>query len=111
MNDVEVFRGDSSVLNVTVTNSVGAAFDLTGTTEITFTMRQLETGAILLQKTLGTGVTITPPVTAGIFTVVIAAGDTDLIEGTQIYDMEIEISGEVYTVVKATVTITEDVTL
>lgn len=111
MNDVTIFRGDSSVLNVTVTNIVGAAFDLTGTTEITFTMRQLETGAMLLQKTLGTGVTITPPVTAGIFTVAIAPADTESLAGVKIYDIEVEIAGEVYTVVKATVTITEDVTL
>jgi len=111
MNDVEIFRGDSAVLNVLVANIVGAAFDLTGTTEITFTRRQLETGAILLQKTLGTGVTITPPVTAGIFTVAIAPTDTESLAGVKIYDIEVEISGEVYTVVKATVTITEDVTL
>lgn len=112
MNDVTVFSGDSVLLRCAVLDSSGAVFDLTGTTEITFTMRQIEApNTVLLVKTIGAGVTITLPETLGIFTVAFDPADTESLAGVKIYDCQVEIAGGVYTVVKATINITEDVTL
>jgi hypothetical protein len=109
-NNIEVYRGDSALLSVHITDNAGADFNITTATEITFTIRTQEDDATaLLTKTLGAGVTLTVPAT-GHCTVKIEDGDTYDFPGVKLYDIQVEIAGEVYTVVKDRFTITKEVT-
>ena len=110
-NNIEVFKGDSAILTVHVTDSLGADFDVTTATEITFTIREYEDDTVtLLQKTLTVGGIILTDPTHGEFTIKIEDGDTTDFPGVKYYDIEVEIAGEVYTVVKDTITISLEVT-
>jgi hypothetical protein len=111
-NNIEVFKGDSAILTVHVTDSVGADFNVTTATEITFTIKTAEDDTtVLLTKTLTLGGIILTDPTHGEFTVKIDDGDTTLIPGVKLYDIEVEIGGDVYTVVKNTITITKELTV
>lgn len=110
-NDISTFRGDSELLRVHITDSVGVGFDITTATAITFMVKRYKDDTVpLLTKTLAAGeIALTIPA-QGRCTVKIDDGDTYHIPGVFYYDIELEIAGEVYTVVNALITIEKEVT-
>lgn len=104
-----LFVGDTYVFTFTLTSAAGVAVDLTAAT-ITFTAKyryqDLDADKIV-QKT---GV-IVAPATNGVFTVTIAKGDVssyNLVRGY--YDIQIEQSGQVTTVLYGEIEWLQDVT-
>lgn len=71
-----LFVGEDKVLTFTAVNDAGAPVDITGWS-LAWALRRDpgESGAALVSKTTGAGITITNP-TAGVCTVTIAASDT-----------------------------------
>jgi hypothetical protein len=112
-NGISIFRGDSTSIQCTVCDSAGDIFNLTGTSEITFTVKEREDDTVaLFTKTLGAGeISISSPETLGFFIVTIASADTKLLSGIKIYDCQVEIAGKKYTVVKDNINIKKDVTI
>ena len=112
-DEITLFRGDSATLQCAVKDNAGAAFDISPYFT-TFTVREYEDDtAIMLQKDLLSGIVYTNP-TGGIMEITIDPGDTDLMAGEYLYDIELDDSSgsppSLYTVVKSTFTINKDVT-
>lgn len=72
---VSFFRGEAILLTVTIT----PVTNITGWS-ITFTLRDKFTGAVLLTKSVGSGVTITDG-PGGVFTVLLSKANTSLGHG------------------------------
>ena len=102
--DLEMIRGDTYAFGVRVTNLEGAAV-----TGMFFTIRKSAAdAAITAQKRLGDGITAGPD---GYYRVRLAPEDTrDIAAGKYAWDLEVDIGEDVYTPVKGTIRIEQDVT-
>ena len=110
-NSIVVVQGDSALLNVHVEDSTGADFNLTGATDIIFSIKEsFDDTTYLLQKDLAMGITVTNAV-GGLFSVKIEDGDTTDFPGVKPYDIQVEIGGDVFTVVRDTISIEREVTV
>jgi hypothetical protein len=68
------FRGEDKSIVFDIVNAVGDPQDITGWT-VSFRVASSKFGAAIIQKTVGSGITLTDP-TAGRLTVVLASADT-----------------------------------
>lgn len=89
--DVVAVQETDIVLEITATDSDGAAIDLTGAT-ITWTLRTRRGNAATITKTTGSGVTVTDAV-GGVFEVTITDTDTASLNGTYYHEAKIVDSG------------------
>jgi hypothetical protein len=110
-------KGDTEKYDLTVTDAEGDALDLTGC-GLTFTIKlnklDPDTQAIL-QKAIGTGITLNDQVdedTKGTAVIALDPDDTaKLLERDYYYDVQLEVpAGDITTVVQGTFSITADVT-
>jgi len=107
-NDITLFRNDSNVIRCTVLDEAGSIFNLHLATA-KFSVRETEDSIALLTKITGNGITFHDE-TGGILDITIDAEDTAEMSDDYVYDIEVTKLGEVYTVVKAVLTIEKDVT-
>jgi hypothetical protein len=110
MSDITIIRGDDKVYNVTVTDSAGDAFDLTGYT-VFFTVkrsfRESDDSRALIAKTLSN---ISSP-ELGQFDIILTNSDTDIIGGKYYYDIQLKSgAGTITSAQRANFTILDDVT-
>jgi len=108
-NEIEIYRGDTRTITVTVKNSAGSLVNLTGYT-MRMTVKSDKTSAdsaAIISKTA----TITDP-TTGVGTFALTVTDTTQTAGIYYYDVQISNSTpSVYTVIAPTTfTIIEDCT-
>lgn len=106
INDISMVRGDSVTLSLTLTDSVGAPYDLTAA-DITFTVDDLIT------KTVGAGITVADPLT-GVAAIALDPADTEDcpdIRAAYRYDVQITLSsGSVKTPIRGLFVVLPDVT-
>lgn len=100
-----IWAGDTVNLDVAVTNSAGAAKDITGAT-IAYVLFNEPAGATVLTKTTADDIAITPG-TGGLFTITLEPADTESVApGAYYHEAEVtDISGNVATVLTGKVTI------
>jgi Ca2+-binding RTX toxin-like protein len=108
MANITIKQGDDISRRLTITDSAGAAVDLTGAT-LTFHLRRLggTADAIAGPPTL----TVEPPATAGIATLALTKAQTEALLGDTVYQYEIEAadaSGKVSTLVEGYVLVEVD---
>lgn len=106
MSTITVIRGDTRVLTLTLTDSAGDPFDLTGA-DVWFTAGDL------IAKRLGDGITVTSPAT-GVATITLSAGDTDAAPDYRMayrYDVQLKLAdGTVVTPARGRFIVIPDVT-
>jgi hypothetical protein len=104
--NITIKQGDDISRRLTITDSAGAAVDLTGAT-LTFHLRRLGGTA----DVLGAALTVESPVTAGVATLVLTRAQTEVLLGDTVYQYEIEASdasGKVSTPVEGYVLVEAD---
>ena len=106
--EITMYRGDTDTITVTVTDSEGAAFDLTDYT-MRFTVKDKPKDPDSLAKIGPTDATIASPAT-GIGIIAVSVTDSDLKAKSYVYDIQITDATHNYTIVKDNFVITEDVT-
>lgn len=87
----KMVSGDSKDLNITATDGAGAIIDITGVSDIKWQLFTPISGAAIISKTLGAGVTVTDAV-AGEFSVSISPTDTDDLDGDYWHEVQITYS-------------------
>lgn len=106
MPDLVAIRGDTKVYEVTITDSAGEPYDLTGA-DLWFTV------AGLLEKRLNDGITVAD-VATGVATVTLEAGDTDSAPSRRkVYDYDLQVklsNGTVKTPLRGRFVVLPDVT-
>ncbi len=102
---MNIYRGDSAEIEVEITDSDGAAYNLTDHT-IKFTAK---CGTKTITKTTDSGITITDA-TGGKCLISLLATDTDVV-GEYKYDVEISKDPKVYTVCYDRFSIINDITV
>lgn len=100
---MQLVRGDTAVLNVTITDNTGAAFNLTG-----YTIKFTAIGAATITKNTTSGITITDA-TGGKATITLSSTDTAIV-GQYQFDIEISDSTHKYTVLISSFQIHDDIT-
>ena len=97
--EIKIVKGDDLNYVLTVLDSSGVAQDLTGATAAVFTVKDEYTDEnALIQKTLGSGVTLTDAANV-VVTVVLTDSDTDINAGLYKFDLQItDASGNIVTV-------------
>lgn len=108
--NLTLIRGDTFIHRITVKNSDETVKDITGAT-VRYTLReQWYGGTQILQKTVGSGIQLTTPV-SGVLDVTIPDTETDdLLPGIRyVYDCEVTVSGQRQTVQTGEVTVLADV--
>jgi hypothetical protein len=106
---LEIIKGDTKPYTITVKNSTGTAFNLTGYT-IKFSVKNHvdDTDAAAIISASGV---ITLPATGGIFTINLTATQTNVAAGDYIYDIQIDNGSTVVkTIAKGTFRVLPDVT-
>jgi len=103
---LEIYRGDTYTMDITVTDYLGVAFNLTGYTA-TFTAKSGDTEIISVETTCDTDPT------TGIETIILSSEDTDV--SVKVYDYDIEIRNTdtppiVHTVARGKLSILKDIT-
>ena len=106
--EITMYRGDTDTITVTVTDSEGAAFDLTDYT-MRFTVKDKSTDPDSSAKIGPTDATIASPLT-GVGIIAVSVTDSDLKAKSYVYDVQITDTTHNYTIVKDNFVITEDVT-
>lgn len=110
--DLEMFRGDSKVLEGQVTNPVdGEPIDLTGVSMwMTVKKNKTDIDPGLFQKTIGDGILISDAL-EGRFKVEIEPDDTDTLLGKFYWDLQMKNTlSQVFTLVDGTLKVVMDVT-
>ena len=115
MAKLSILRGDNYTLTVTVTNTSGTAFDLTGYKAFFTAVANLDVTTItVLDSSASIQQTISsiPTPTAGIIVFNFSPTDTNILPGTYFYDVQIEsVAGAVTTILQPDqLIITPDVT-
>ena len=108
-NELEIYRGDTLTITVTVTDDEGDAFDLTSyTMKLTVKNNSQDTDANALIGPITA--TISAP-TTGVGSIAISAVQSAVDIGEYVYDIQINNSTtDVKTIVKSTFTVLDDVT-
>lgn len=105
MTDFTMFAGDSKTLEVTVKDADGVVVDITGATIRWSLARSVNSTPALLQKAVGSGITITDGPN-GRFDVALANADTETLSDAYYHEAEvILLDGTIATVVSGAVTI------
>jgi hypothetical protein len=110
--EIEIYRGDNKTYEVTVVDADGAAFNLTGA-RIVFSVKSTTNDATykfqLTSDTI-TEIEITDAV-GGIFKVYLVPDNTNLLRPSKyVYDIEVQITGKIYTIIKDDFQIRAEVT-
>ena len=105
-NALTIYRNDTGLYECTVKNGTGGVFNLTGAS-VRFTVRDGPDGTIIGTKTTASGISVTNG-TLGILQVSIGSNELTT-NGIYEYDIEVNQGGNVYTVVKDTLTVKRDV--
>jgi len=109
--DFTMYSGDSNVITITVTDSAGAAKDLSGAAIVWSMAPLVESEKTTIEKTNASGIAITGDGSAGIFTVTLAAADTAPLRGDYYHEAKItDGSNNVSTVTIGKVTVIETLT-
>lgn len=103
--DLEVYRGDTGRFRVTVTNEDLSPVDLTGA-EWDSDIRSSAAGATVVSQ-----FQIVPVIgdSSSIDVILDEAGADALTAGDLVYDVEMRLGGEVVTLIKGSITVTQDV--
>ncbi len=115
MAKLSIIRGDTYTLTVTLLNTAGTAFDLTGYKAFFTAVSDYDTtGAIVLDPTAvitSTQSSVASP-TLGVITFTLSTTQTNIASGTYYYDVQIQSAGGVVTTVLGpdVLKITPDVT-
>ena len=100
-----MYRGDTKILNVAVTDGSGVNVPIDDATSVTFGLFDKVSLAAVLVKELLDGVTVA----GNIATVTILAADSAALLGEYPFEMEvIDASGYTFTVLRGTATVKED---
>ena len=103
-----MWSGDTKVLEVTITDSDGAAVDLTGATISYVLQRNVNSAAATISKTTDDGISITDA-SGGVFQITLDASDTASLSGSYYHECQItDASGNASTVFTGTVTMKDD---
>ena len=78
---IYTFADNHLQLDFSIVNPDGTPYDLTGVQNITYGIAVNPGASAFVTKSLGSGISITAPATAGLFTVDISQGDTARISG------------------------------
>ena len=110
----EVYRGDNKTLRVSIVDSCGDPVDTTGWI-IEFTLRvSADAAASLVTKTSATPGEIDAVIAdEGIWDINLLPADTQQVPGTYVFDVQgttADVTPKIYTVIKDTLTINQDVT-
>lgn len=107
-NGIVIYRGDSTELEVSVTDSDGAAFDMTNyictlscKKELSDTTNTFQVADAAIDKT---------EAAAGKIRIPISKDNTNITPGHYFYDVEIKYLGNVYTVLRDSLNVLKDVT-
>ena len=110
---ISMFKGDTKTIEVTAKNQDGIAVDITGAS-IKFTVKTNATDTdaqAKFQKTTTLGITITDA-TNGKFEIAISPSDTSgLSAGEFVFDIQLNISGAIFTIAKDIFLLKQDVTV
>lgn len=87
--NLTMFRGSTRQITVSVKDNENAAVDLTGATIEFFAARSTENPPDIY-KTVGSGVEISSPATAGVFVVTLSAADTANLNGDYYYQGKVK---------------------
>jgi len=107
---IGITKGDSEVIQITITDEDGSAFDLTGYT-VTMTVRKCgneEDADAILKKSVTSH--LNP--TGGITVIELSPTETDIVPGIYIYDVQVSKATPVFvrTVIKDIFEVVEDIT-
>jgi hypothetical protein len=107
MNDLTVIRGDTVTFELTITDSAGDPYDLTGA-EVWFSVERLG-----ISKTVGSGITVATPA-SGVATISLVTADTEDAPNLRVsyrYDVQLRLSdGSIKTPVRGQLIVIPDVT-
>jgi len=107
-NSLEVYRGDSATVSITITDSDGDAFNLTSyTLRLTVKVNARDTNDNAIIGPISGSIT---DAASGTATFPLTTSNTDVESGSYTYDVEIVSGASTYTVVKSSFKIIEDVT-
>lgn len=101
-DNIEMYSGNNRTIEVTLTDSDGAAFDLSGAV-LYFNVKKNEgDAASLISKSsaVATEIAIVAPATGGVFEVFLLPADSASLNGEYYYDMTMVINLETFTLVK-----------
>jgi uncharacterized protein (AIM24 family) len=107
--NLEMVSGDDKVFSLTARAADGSVQSLSGATALTFKAGASFGEGYLIQKTLGSGVTVVSAAN-GTLTVTLTDDDTEHLEGDLAFDVAATISGLVKTVVRGRLRIHGDIT-
>lgn len=100
-----MYRGDSKILNITVTDGDGVAVDIDDAERVIFAVFGRDEDTPVLTKALGDGVTVA----GNIITVTLDAADTDTLLGNYTFEVEIvDGDGLTSTVIQGTAVFSAD---
>jgi hypothetical protein len=109
-NPPPLTRGDTFIHRIAVKNTDESVKDITGAT-VRYTIRQHQyAGTQVLQKTVGSGITLTTPL-SGVLEVTLTIVETAALSPntSYVYDCEVTLAGQVQTVQTGTLTVVGDV--
>lgn len=106
---ISIVRGDTLAFNFEVEVKSGDDYvPATALTSAYFTVKQNAGGSAVLQKSYGSGIS---KVKDGLFAVRVAPSDTyNLNVGTYVYDLEITVGTDTYTILEGEFELRQDVT-
>jgi hypothetical protein len=107
--NLEMVSGDDKVFSLTARAADGSVQSLSGATALTFKAGAAYGESYLIQKTLGSGVTVVSAAN-GTYTVTLTDEDTEDFEGDFAYDVAVTISGLVKTVNRGRLRVHGDIT-
>lgn len=106
-NRINIYKGDSTELEVTVTDSSGAAFDLSNYTCTLSVKKELSDAENKFNVEDGS-IDKTDAAT-GVIRIPISKDNTNITPGMYYYDVEIKYLGNVYTVLRDAINVVQDV--
>lgn len=96
--NVEIYQGDTRTITVTVYDSNDQIISITGAQGIKWVVYKRSSGVIYIQKSIGSGITITDGPN-GVFEIVLANSDTLNLLGTYNHECELkDASGNISTI-------------
>jgi hypothetical protein len=104
--DIKIMRGDTEVFNITVTDSAGAAVNLTGDVFTSQIRYNRDDSSVAASFTC----VVTDPIAGQVSLTLPAATSATLVSGTAYWDLQRNDSGVITTIVAGKCTILADVT-
>lgn len=105
---VQAFRGDTLRLRFTVKDTAAAAVDLSGVTAARWAIYRRHGTAALINKSLGSGISVTDAAAGQVFVSVVSAETALLSPGLHEDELELTISGDIQTAAWGLIEIRED---